>query len=43
MIKVLKNKEKIMSRWSSNDTAAKKKRQNNEKFNEVNHLLMEVA
>ena len=37
--KVLKNKQKIMSEWNSNESSSTQKRSKNGKFSDVNQLL----
>ena len=39
--KALKNKQKIMSEWNSNESSSTQKRSNNEKFSDVNQLSWE--
>ena len=39
--KALKNKQKAMSEWNSNESSSTQKRSNNEKFSDVNQLLWE--
>ena len=41
IIKALKNKQKIMSEWNSNESSSTQKRSNNEKFSNVYQLLWE--
>lgn len=41
IIKILKNKDKILTAWTSNEGPATTKRVNTEKFGKINHLLWE--